>query len=201
MMKKRIAGIAAALAVMMTMLVTSSVTVMASAPSIEEIEHKGKGRIEVGFYGDVSYKKAKVTVKDTKGRKYKVSNVRKDDDDIRFTIKNYKKGKTYKFTIKGVKERGSSKYGKVSGKVRIPKAASGKDISKSDALSKAKKHAASTWGTKDIYGTRAEKDKENGTRVWEVEFKGYENGTLYEYDYKIAVKGGKIIRSEREIDD
>ena len=44
----------------------------------------------------------------------------KDSDDLEFRIKNYKKGKTYRFTLSGVKQIGDVSYGKVSGKVKIP---------------------------------------------------------------------------------
>lgn len=96
----------------------------ASAPKIEEIDYEGKGKVEVEFYGKVSYSDASVAVKDTSGNKYTAKIVKKDNDDITFKIKKYKTGTTYKFTINGISKRGSGDYTSVSGKVKIP--ASGK---------------------------------------------------------------------------
>ena len=102
------------------LLLAAHMTVLAAAPGIDEISHKGKGRIKVEFHGKVRYKHVKVTVKDNDGKKYKVKSIKKDNDGIRFTIVKYKEGKTYKITISGIKKKGAGKYGKVSGRCTIP---------------------------------------------------------------------------------
>ena len=202
MLKQRIARLTISLLAAMSLMIAGSVTVLAAAPSVEDVEYKGKGRVEVDFRQDVSYKKSvKITVKDTSGKKYKVKNVWKDDDEIKFTIKNFKKGKKYKITIKGVKQWGTSGYGKVKTSVKIPAPAKGNKISKSKAIEKAKNHAKNTWKGKNFRDVEAEKDYYNGQSVWEVEFNGTINGKPYEFEYKIAVNGGKILKSKKEWDD
>ena len=48
---------------------TSAVPAFAAAPKIEETDYKGK--VEVEFVKDVTYKNAKVTVKDQDGKSYR----------------------------------------------------------------------------------------------------------------------------------
>lgn len=201
MIRKRITKLAVTLVMMMAMLLGSGVTAMAASPTVEEVEHKGKGRVEVDFYGNVRYKNLKVTVKDTSGKKYKVSRVRRDSDEVKFTINNYKRGKTYKITVKGVKVAGTEKYGKATAKLKIPKSAKGKAISASKAVSKAKKDAKSKLGATGIWDVDVDRDRYRGTPVWEVSFSGTINGEPYEFEYEIARKGGKILRREKEYDD
>lgn len=93
-----------------------------SAPSIEDVEYEGNGRVDVEFWQDVSYRNCKVKVKDTKGNSYKTTILERDDDGITFRIKKYKTGRTYNFTVKGVKVWGTDKYKSVKGKVKIPSA-------------------------------------------------------------------------------
>lgn len=122
-MRQRITRFAVVLMTVGALLFTSQTSAEARAPYIEDVEHKGGGRIEVDFHGDVSYSNCKITVKDNKGKKYKAVKIRKDEDDLRFTIKKYKRGRTYKITISGIRLIGTSGYGKRSCKVRIPKKA------------------------------------------------------------------------------
>ncbi|MBR2675110.1 MAG: PepSY domain-containing protein [Mogibacterium sp.] len=122
-MRQRIIKFAVMMMTVGAMLFTSQTNADARAPYIEDVEHKGGGRIEVDFHGDVSYNNCKVTVKDNKGKKYKAVRIRKDEDDLSFTIKKYKRGRTYKITISGIRLWGTSGYGKRSCKIRIPKKA------------------------------------------------------------------------------
>ena len=94
----------------------------ATAPTVEDTEYKGKGRVEVEFQGKVSWKDAKVVVKDLDGKSYKTSIIEKDSDDIYFRIKDYQKNRTYKITIKGVKVKGTTGYTSVKTKIKIPRA-------------------------------------------------------------------------------
>lgn len=190
---KKMKRIAVSLAMALTMLLTSVVGVSAAAPAIEEIEHKGNGRMEVEFYGKVKYKRAKVIVKDTSGKKYKVKAVRKDDDDIKFTIKNFKRGKTYKITVKGVKVRGTKKFGKRTGRITIGGSGSATNISGASAVDIAKKDAANMWGATDLMLKKCEFDDGK----WEIELIGYIGGQPWEFDYEIT-RSGRIIERERD---
>lgn len=91
-----------------------------AAPKVKKAEYEGKGRVEVDFKSKVKYKNVKVTVKDNKGATYSTTINEKDNDDLTFTIKNFKTGRTYTYTISGVKKNNESSYGKVTGKVTIP---------------------------------------------------------------------------------
>lgn len=91
-----------------------------AAPKVKKAEYEGKGRVEVDFNSKVKYKNVKVTVKDNKGATYSTKINEKDNDDLTFTIKNFKTGRTYTYTISGVKKNNESSYGKVTGKVTIP---------------------------------------------------------------------------------
>lgn len=91
-----------------------------AAPKIRKAEYEGKGRVEVDFNSKVSYKNVKVTVKDDKGAGYSTRINEKDNDDLTFTINNFKTGRTYTYTISGVRKNGEKSYGKVIGKVSIP---------------------------------------------------------------------------------
>ena len=188
------------------------------APSIEDVEYKGNGVVEVDFSTDVRYSKTKVTVKDNKGKKYKATILKKDEDELRFKIKEYKNGRNYSFKIVGVKVWGKSKRATVKGKVRIaakrvpakpapakpapkppvvkptpnqPTAAISADAAKNIAL----QHAG--LSAYQVRGLKAELDWEYGTLIYEVEFEcGY-----YEYDYDIDANTGAIIRWKVEYDD
>lgn len=171
----------------------------AAAPHKEKVKYLGKGKVEVEFHDDVDYRKTKVTVRDTSGKKYKASIYKKDDDEIRFRIKKYKTGKTYKFTIRGVRDEDTRSYGKVTGKVKIKKAVKKTTyISKSKAKSIAYSDAKKRTGVKSFYALDIDRDWDDGVRVWDVQFKGKTSTYEYEYDYEIREKGGKILK--RDID-
>lgn len=91
-----------------------------AAPKIKKAEYEGKGRVEVDFNSKVRYKNVKVTVKDNKGASYSVKINEKDHNDLTFTIKKFKTGRTYTYTISGIRKSGEKSYGKVTGKVAIP---------------------------------------------------------------------------------
>lgn len=159
--------------------------------SVEEVKYLGKGKVEVEFYRDVAYKNAKVTVKDTSGKSYDASIYKKDDDELRFKVKDYKAGKTYKFTISGVKKIGAASYGKASGTFKIKKASSG--ITAAEAQAIALKDAGLT--ASQVWGLEVEKDRDDGVTKYEISFEA--NG--YEYDYEISMTG-KILKKEKERD-
>lgn len=180
------------------MILTQIIPASAAAPKKESVEYKENGRVEVEFRSKVYYNKTSVTVKDTQGKSYKAYIVDKDNDDLEFRIRNYKEGRTYKFTIKGIKKRGTISYGKVTGTVKIPAAAAA--IGKTSAYSIAKKDAESRYGA-DI--SKAELiscflDRDDGIRVYEVEFTAYKNGVLMEFEYEIKASSGKILDCDCE---
>ena len=247
-MKRIISRVLLTAVITMTMMLAGAISSFAAAPAIEDIEYKSNGRVEVEFYGKVKYNKAKVSVKDNSGKKYKVTSIKKDDDDINFTIKNFKPGKTYKITISGVKTRTSKKFGKVTGNIKVPAAkksakkkipvapktpvtpktpvapmapetivaapstnnnvafntaavATINTIDAAAAIKIAQDHAAKTWGAGRFWKVEVESDREYGQAVWEVEFNGTINNMPFEFDYDIAMNGGKILQAKHEFDD
>ena len=162
----------------------------AASPMIEDIEYCGSGIVEVDFYGDVMYRNTKVTVKDNKGKKYRASIIKKDSDDIKFKIKKYKKGRTYKFKIKNVRSWNGGSYRTVSGKVKINKASKfiGKAKAKKIALKDAGLSASQVWFKKAML------EYDDGRYIYDIEFMhGYT-----EYGYEIHASTGRIL--DRDID-
>lgn len=199
MMKARLLRLSTVAALMLTLLITSAASAFAASSNIEKIEYDGKGKVEVDFVKNVKYKNAKVTVKDTAGNKYAATILSKDSDDLDFRISKYKAGKTYKFTIKGIKVKGASKYGKVSGTVKIP-AAANNAVTKKKAISLAVSHATNKLGASNFTDKQAEKDTYRGTASWEVEFDAKIGGKWYEFSYDINRSTGKIMHYEYERD-
>ena len=187
--------IAMCLAMGMTVIPASAAK--SNAPKIDDVDYSGKGKVQVEFTEKVKYKKAKVTLKDNKGKKYKATAVKKGKDEISFKIKKFKKNRTYKFRIKGVKNVGTSKFRTVKGTVKVPK----KSVNKSSRISAAKAKsialAHAGFSEKQVKYLKAEFDYDDGFAVYEVEF--YADGM--EYDYEISARTGKIIDADREYDD
>lgn len=187
--------IAMCLAMGMTVIPASAAN--GSAPKIDDVDYSGKGKVQVEFTKNVKYKKAKVTLKDNKGKKYKATAVKKGKDELSFKIKKFKKNRTYKFKIKGVKNVGTSKFRTVKGTVKVPK----KTVAKSSRISAAKAKsialAHAGFSENQVKYLRAEFDYDDGFAVYEVEF--YADGM--EYDYEISARTGKIIDVDREYDD
>ena len=198
-MKKKMFKLSASLMLVLTLLLTLSASVFASSPTIRKTAYEGKGIVEVDFTRKVSYKDVKVAVKDTDGKAYKTVIVDKDRDDLEFKILKYQKGKTYKFTITGIKVKGSQTYGKVSGTVKIPAPVTN-PVSGSKAISIAVNHAEKHFSISNIVQKEAEKDFYKGTPSWEVEFKARMNGRWYEFDYEIDRASGKILHFHYELD-
>ncbi len=169
----------------------------ASAPTKEKVTYLGSGKVEVDFLGDVEYRNPKVKVKDTSGKTYKAAIYAMDDDELKFQIKKYKTGKTYKFTIRGIRAEFTSKFGKVKGTVKIKKASQTTNISASKAKSIALNHAASHYGASkaQCYNVLVKKDWDDGIHVYDVEFQeGH-----WEYEYEISM-AGKILKYDRDYD-
>ena len=201
-MKIRKSKAAVIVCMVVAMIATTAAPAFAKAPAKEKTEYEGKGRVEVEFRGNVKYKNPKVTVKDTSGRDYSASIVKKDGDDLTFVIKKYKQGKTYKYTIKGLKKRDTKKYGKVTGTVKIPaaKTASPANITVAKASSIAVADAVKVYDI--VQSTVSQLVCKQDGKKYEVEFIAEKSdGTLYEFEYEISLTGGVIERDQDEWDD
>jgi uncharacterized protein YdeI (BOF family) len=124
MKKVLAAGLALALSVSLFSFAPTAYAASPAKPSIEDIEYKSNGRVEVDFWGKVSYKNAKVTVKDSSGKSYSAKIIDRDNDELDFRVNKIAAGKTYTFKISGIKARGANKYQTITGKFKTPKAAS-----------------------------------------------------------------------------
>ena len=109
--------------ILIMMLVMATAIPAMAAPRVEEAQYQGYGKVEVDFASDVKFKNVKVTLKDNKGAEYSAANIKRiDSDSMAFTIRNYKKGRTYTYTISGIKRSADKNYGTVKGTVQIPAA-------------------------------------------------------------------------------
>ena len=197
---------------------TTAVPTFAATPAKEGVEYEGKGVVEVEFRSNVNWKAPKVTVTDASGKKYTAVIVKKDNDDISFRINNFKTGTKYNFAISGVKKAGTTGYGTIKGTVTIPapkavkkpapKATVKKPATVAITNAKAKtlaiNNAVSSY--KAIKSTMrdfdVEKDTFRGATVWEVSFEAKRTGLrgIYEFEFKIDAKTGKILKVEVERD-
>lgn len=167
------------------MFVTTAVPTFAAAPGKDSVTYLGSGKVEVEFDEDAQYKRLKITVRDFSNKKYSASIYRKSDDELKFRIKNYKAGKSYKFSISGVREEGTRSYGKVKGSFKIPKA----DVTASKAKKIALKQAGTT--SSKVKNLKAVRDEEDGIVFYKVSFKT----SKYSYRYFIALNG-KVIEKK-----
>ena len=96
--------------------ITGKFTVPAAKKlTIQKLEcDVGDRELELEFSGRVQYKSAKVTVKDSAGKKYTARIEEKDSDSMEIYVKGLKKGKKYTVQISGVRLRNTGSYGKVS---------------------------------------------------------------------------------------
>lgn len=127
-MKKKMRTILCTLMVLVWV-AAAAMPAMAS-PKIKEAEYEGNGRVEVDFGTKVSYKSAKVTVKDSNGKAYSTKINKKDDDDLTFTIKSFKKGLTYTYKISGIRKKTEKSYSTITGKIKIPAAIAAPKVKK-----------------------------------------------------------------------
>ena len=92
-----------------------------AAPKTARVKYEKNGVVEVDFRGKVQYRNLQVSVKDSTGKAYAVRINDRDDDELEFTIRNYKAGMKYSYVISGIRAKGEKSYGKVTGVVSIPK--------------------------------------------------------------------------------
>ncbi|MDD5953168.1 MAG: PepSY domain-containing protein [Oscillospiraceae bacterium] len=175
--------------------VSGKVTIPASSSkkvSVKKVTYEGGGKVEVDFLKDVRYSNAKVTVKDSAGKTYAATILDRDEDSLEFGIKNYQAGKTYRFTISGLRTAGVSTAQSATGSVTIPAKASNISLAKakSIALTHAKLKAS------QVVFTEAKPDYDDGVKVYEIEF----HRGNWEYSYTIKASNGKILAHEKEYD-
>ena len=188
------------MALCLVMILGSAIPAFAATPNTEEISYEGNGKVEVEFYGKVSWKNPVVKVTDSTGKTYKAIIVKKDNDDITFKINNAKPGTTYTFNISGVKKRNTNGFGTVTGQVSIPSSTIKSTVAKTTAITNAvNKHNVIKATIRDL---EVEKDTYRGKTVWEVSFEAKKVGRrgLYEFEYKIDAKTGTILKFEEERD-
>ena len=123
-MKKRI-GLAALFMGLLAAALTfagadTAMAAKSKAPKIRKVVYDENGEVDVDFKGHVEYGKTKIKVKDSSGKSYKAVITDKDDDDLDFTVKNFKAGKKYTFKITKVRKAGTKKYYTVKGSFKIP---------------------------------------------------------------------------------
>ena len=83
----------------------------ASGLRIKEVEYDADDReLDIDFNKKVSYKSAKVVVKDADGKTYAARITEKDDDDMEVRVQGLKYGERYTVTVSGVAVRGTKKY-------------------------------------------------------------------------------------------
>ncbi len=90
---------------------------------IERTKYEGSGKVEVDFVGRVAYSGASVSVKDSSGKTYRASICDKDSDELDFKVAGIAAGKTYRFTIKGIRNADGNVMTTVSGSFKTPAAA------------------------------------------------------------------------------
>ena len=192
------------MAVCLVMILGSAIPAFAATPNTEEISYEGNGKVEVEFYGKVTWKNPVVKVTDSTGKTYKAVIVKKDNDDITFRIKNYKAGTKYNFQISGVKQRNTQGFGTVKGKVSIPAPKTNKTTAKATAKTTAINTAVKNYNViqSTIRDFEIEKDTFRGKTVWEISFEAKKVGKrgLYEYEILVDAQTGKVLRVEEERD-
>lgn len=84
----------------------------------------GDRELDLDFNQKVSYKNLKVKVKDSTGKSYSVRSIDRDDDGLNFRISNIAAGRSYTYTITGIRAGKSGSYGTLKGSFSTPAAAS-----------------------------------------------------------------------------
>lgn len=97
-----------------------------SVPAVKKLGIKsldydrGDKELEIDFSGNVQYKSAKVTVKDSSGKSYTAKITEKDSDSLEVQVKGLKKGSKYTVKVSGVRLKSSGgSYSSVSGTLTV----------------------------------------------------------------------------------
>lgn len=121
--KRRFSLLIAVIMALTIFTIPVSASAAAAVPKVKKIKYEGAGKVDVDFYGRVSYhKNMYVVLADNKGKLYSAKILDRDSDEITFRINKYKTNRKYKFAIKGIKKRGTKKHGIRFGFVTIPAA-------------------------------------------------------------------------------
>lgn len=169
--------------------VSGTVKIPLNKASIQKTTYEGSGKVEVDFRYDVDFRhNVKVTVKDNTGATYATKILDWDDDELEFRILNYKAGRTYTYTIVGVRPDGTTAYNRISGKVTIPDKSNNISLAKAKQIAEAKIKAAG-FDPAGMRITKQELDKED--HVYELEYVHERTGA--EFEFEIHAKTGKIL--------
>ena len=109
-----------ALTLMLIVIVCMGAPAMAAAPKVQTAQYEGRGHVEVDFRTKVQYRNATVTVKSPSGKTLTVRITDLDDDEMSFHVKGLKPNTRYTYTISGIRKKGTTAYGTVSGTFRTP---------------------------------------------------------------------------------
>lgn len=87
-------------------------------PTVESVQFDSRSsEVEIEFQDDVEWKDPSVTFK-RKGKTYRGKIIDKEDDEIIVKCRKLKYGKTYKYTIRGIRLEGMGEYVTLKGKFR-----------------------------------------------------------------------------------
>ncbi|MCM1544250.1 MAG: hypothetical protein NC110_03025 [Ruminococcus sp.] len=107
--------------------VSGTFTTPSAKLAVKKAAYDSKDKeLEIDFNSKVQYKNLKVTVKDANGKTYTTKVVDKDDDELDVSIKGLAAGKKYTYTISGIRKKGTTTYGSLSGTFSTPAAATAK---------------------------------------------------------------------------
>lgn len=165
---------------MATVLLVVTTSMSFAATSTKSVVYEGSGKVTVSYRTKVTYEEVDISVKDNSGKTYSTSIKKKSSSSITFLIKSYKAGKSYKFTINGIKG------GAVTGSFKI--------YSKSKAMAIAKSAAKSAWGVKSFSNVKASSSTYRNQSTWKVSFQEGDHS----YTYMVAQQTGKILWNERK---
>ncbi len=89
-------------------------------PLIKDIDYDAREKeLELDFIKRVQYKTAKAVVTDANGRTYHCRINEKKAREMEITVKGLRSGITYTVTVTGIRATGSSRYGSVSGEIKV----------------------------------------------------------------------------------
>lgn len=173
-----------ALLLVIVSLLSLSAPAMAAAAVIQKVEYDGNGKVEVDWRKNVQYKSAKVSVKDSDGKSYTAKIQEKDKDDLTFKVSSIAAGKSYSFTISGVRAGKSGSYGSVSGSFKVPAA---KNIAIKDTdYDFEDKELEIEFNTKVQYKSLKVRVKDSSGKLYTASVRDYDNDSV-----EVRVKGLK----------
>ncbi|MCM1365166.1 MAG: hypothetical protein NC122_10090 [Faecalibacterium sp.] len=133
--------------------------------------------LELDFSAKVQYKNLKVTVKDSAGKTYTTKVVDKDDDELDISVKGLAAGKKYTYTVSGIRKKGASSYGSLTGTFTTP-AASTKPTIKSAKYDREDKELEVDFSTKVQYKNLKVTVKDSKGKSYTVKITEKENDSL-----------------------